>query len=167
LDLNKLKYSTELVWVRLDDDRQATIGLTEEALRDYTELTKIRLPAEGEELTKEDVLGHVFAGRGRGLKIIAPLSGDILAINEDLLDAPEVILEDPYDEGWLVRLNMTAPLELDELMSRNEFEEFVEEELVEDDIYADDDDYDDDDYDDEDDEDDEDDDYFDSDDDDY
>jgi glycine cleavage system H protein len=144
-----------MVWVRLDEDRQATIGLTEEALRDYTELTKIRLPSEGEELNKDDVLGHVFAGRGRGLKIISPITGEILSVNEDLVDAPEVILEDPYEEGWLVRQSVQIPPEIDDLMNRYEFEDFVEEELQEqedEDIYGGGDDYDDEeDYDDEDD----------------
>ncbi|MDR1870465.1 MAG: glycine cleavage system protein H [Deltaproteobacteria bacterium] len=164
MDLNKLKYSTELVWVRLDDERQATIGLTEEALRDYTELSKIRLPSEGEEYAKDDTIGHVFAGRGRGLKIIAPLSGEVLAVNDDLLDTPEVILEDPYEDGWLIKLSSPAPAEVEDLMTRYEYEDFVEEELddEEDSFLSDDDDYDDDD--DEDDFDDEDDDYFDDDD---
>ncbi|MDR0549252.1 MAG: glycine cleavage system protein H [Deltaproteobacteria bacterium] len=156
MDLSKLKYSTDLVWVRLDDDRLATIGLTEEALRDYTELTKIRLPAEGDELTKDDVLGHIFAGRGRGLKIIAPISGEILAVNEDLMDAPEAIIEDPYDEGWLIRQTVPIMSEIDDLMTRYEYEDFFEEEQEESDVY--DDDYEDDeDYD----EDEDDDDYFD------
>jgi glycine cleavage system H protein len=160
LDLDKLKYSPELVWVRMEEGGQVTVGLTEEALRDFTELTKIRLPAEGEEYNKEDAIGHVFVGRGRGLKIIAPLSGEVLGINEDLLDAPETILEDPYEEGWLIRQTAAFMSEFDDLMTRDEYEDFVEEELLEDDDY-------DDDYDDEDDYDedeDEDDDYFDSDD---
>jgi glycine cleavage system H protein len=146
LDLNKLKYSPELVWVRLDDEHQATIGLTEEALRDYTELTKIRLPSEGEDFTKDEVLGHLFAGRGRGFKIIAPMSGEILAVNEDLMDAPEAILEDPYEEGWLVRQSVTVISEVEDLMTRYEYEDFVEEELLDEDdedAFGDDDEYDD------------------------
>ncbi|MDR1606983.1 MAG: hypothetical protein LBT38_01040, partial [Deltaproteobacteria bacterium] len=157
MDLNKLKYSTELVWARVDDG-QATIGLTEEALRDYTELTKIRLIQEGEELSKDDILGQVFAGRGRGLKIIAPITGEVLAVNEDLLDAPDAILDDPYEEGWLIKQTVAIPLELSELMTRYEYEDFVEEELLEDDEDLEDDDED---FEDEDDFDEDDDDFFD------
>ena len=103
MDLNALRYSAERLWIRLEDDNQATIGLTEEALEDYDELTKIRLPAEGEEFSKDESFGRISVGSGTGLRLLCPLSGEVVAVNEDIVDAPDAILEDPYEEGWLIR----------------------------------------------------------------
>ena len=162
MDLHALRYSAERIWVRLEDNNQVAIGLTEEALEDYDELTKIRLPAEGDELSKDEVFGRLSVGSGVGLRLLSPLSGEVVAINEDIVDAPEAILEDPYEEGWLIRLEVSSMSEFDDLMTRDEYDEFIDAEFGDDGLdeddetedYADEeDDYDeDDDYDDDDDE---------------
>ena len=128
MDLHALRYSAEKLWVRLEDDNQATIGLTDEALEDFDELTKIRLPAEGDEFSKDEPFGRLSVGSGTGLKLLSPLSGEIMAVNEDIVDAPEAILEDPYEEGWLIRLELNSMSEYDDLMTREEYDEFIEEE---------------------------------------
>lgn len=128
MDLHALRYSPERLWVRLEDDNQATIGLTDEALEDYDELTKIRLPAEGDEFSKDEPFGRLSVGSGTGLRLLAPLSGEIVAINEDIVDAPEAILEDPYEEGWLIRLDLNSMSEYDDLMTREEYDDFIDEE---------------------------------------
>jgi len=128
LDLHALRYSAEKLWVRLEDDNQATIGLTDEALEDFDELTKIRLPAEGDEFSKDEPFGRLSVGSGTGLRLLSPLSGEVLAINEDIVDTPEAILEDPYEEGWLIRLDLNSMSEYDDLMTREEYDEFIDEE---------------------------------------
>lgn len=147
MDLHALRYSAEKLWVRLEDDNQATIGLTDEALEDYDELTKIRLPAEGDEFSKDEPFGRLFGGSGTGLRLLAPVSGEVVAINDDIVDAPEAILEDPYEEGWLIRVDLNSTSEYDELMTREEYDEFIDEEFGDDSLE---DDEDDDEYDDED-----------------
>ena len=132
MDLHALRYSAERLWVRLEDDNQATIGLTDEALEDYEELTKIRLPAEGDEFAKDEPFGRLFGSGATGLRLLAPLSGEVVAINEDIVDAPEAILEDPYEEGWLIRIEINAMSEYDELMTREEYDEFIDEEYGDD-----------------------------------
>ena len=132
MDLHVLRYSAERLWVRLEDDNQATIGLTDEALEDYDELTKIRLPAEGDEFAKDELFGRLSAGSGTGLRLLSPLSGEVVAVNEDILDAPEAILEDPYEEGWLIRLELNSMSEYDDLMTRDEYDEFIDEEFGDD-----------------------------------
>jgi glycine cleavage system H protein len=112
----------------LEDDNQATIGLTDEALEDYDELTKIRLPAEGDEFSKDEPFGRLSVGSGTGLRLLAPLSGEIVAINDDIVDAPEAILEDPYEEGWLIRMDLNSMSEYDDLMTREEYDDFIDEE---------------------------------------
>ena len=132
MDLHALKYSAERLWVRLEDDNQVTIGLTDEALEDYDELTKIRLPAEGDEFSKDEAFGRLTAGSGTGLRLLAPLSGEVVAINDDIIDAPEAILEDPYEEGWLIRMEVNSMSEYDDLMSRDEYDEFIDDEFDDD-----------------------------------
>ena len=133
MDLHTLRYSAERLWVRLEDDNQATIGLTDEALEDYDELTKIRLPAEGDEFAKDELFGRLSAGSGAtGLRLLSPLSGEVVAVNEDIVDTPEAILEDPYEEGWLIRLELNSMSEYDDLMTRDEYDEFIDEEFGDD-----------------------------------
>lgn len=129
MDLHALRYSAERLWVRLEDDNQATIGLTEEALEDYDELTKIRLPAEGDEFSKDESFGRVSVGSGTGLRLLSPLSGEVVAVNDDIIDAPDAILEDPYEEGWLIRMELNSMSEYDDLMTREEYDEFIEDEF--------------------------------------
>ncbi|MDR1921083.1 MAG: glycine cleavage system protein H [Candidatus Adiutrix sp.] len=132
MDLHALRYSPERLWVRLDDNNQATIGLTDEALEDFDELTKIRLPAEGDEFSKDEPFGRLSVGRGTGVRLLAPLSGEVVEVNDDIVDTPEAILEDPYEEGWLIRLDITSMSEYDDLMTREEFDDFVDEEFGDD-----------------------------------
>ena len=139
MDLHALRYSTERLWVRLGDDNHATIGLTEEALEDFDEVTKIRLPNEGDEFAKDEPFGRLSIGRGTGLRLFAPVGGEILAVNEDIVDAPEAILEDPYEEGWLIRLEITSMHEYDDLMTREEYDEFLDDDFQDDDDDEDDD----------------------------
>lgn len=153
MDLHLLKYSTERLWVRLEDDNRATIGLTEEALEDYDELTKIRLPSEGDEFAKDEPFGRLSVGSGTGLRLLSPLGGEILAINDDIIDTPDAILEGPYEEGWLIRVELSSMNEYDDLMTRDEYDDFIDEDSSDDGLSSDDDDYDDDDEDEEDDED--------------
>ena len=132
MDLHALRYSAERLWIRLEEDNQVTIGLTDEALEDYDELTKIRLPAEGDEFSKDESFGRLSAGRGVGLRLLSPLGGEVVAVNEDIVDAPEAILEDPYEEGWLIRLEIASMSEYDDLMTRDEYDEFIDEEFGDD-----------------------------------
>jgi glycine cleavage system H protein len=125
VDLSLLKYSPDHLWVKLDEDNNATIGVTEEGLTDYIELTSIRLPSEGDEFQKDQQFGRITVGKGIGLKLLAPFAGEVIAVNEDILEAPDVIMEDPYEEGWLVRMDIHWISEYDDLMSREEYDEYL------------------------------------------
>ena len=147
----------------MDDDNHVTIGITEEALRDVEEVTKLRLPTEGDDFSKDDAIGRMSVGHGAGLKLLAPISGEILMVNEDVLDAPEEIMEDPYEAGWLLRMSVNSMSEYDNLMTREEYDDFILDDYQEDeegdvdddddDDYAEDEDDDEEDYDDDDDDD--------------
>ena|GEM_PF-247298 len=132
MDLHALRYSPEGLWIRLEDDNQATVGLTDEAVEEFDELTKIRLPAEGDEFSKDEPFGRLWVGSGTGLRLLAPLGGEVVAINEEIVDAPEAILEDPFEEGWLIRLELNSMTEFDDLMTREEYDDFLENEADDD-----------------------------------
>lgn len=131
MDIDELRYSVEHLWVRLDVDNRATIGVSEEAFGDQTEIKSLELPSEGDEIIKDEVFG-IIRTVGAGLfRLYAPLSGDITEVNEEALDVPDVIVEDPYLEGWLIRVEFSNMTEFDDLMTRDEYEEFFEEEDLE------------------------------------
>lgn len=137
MEQDELRYSTEHLWVRIEEDQRATIGLTEDAFQDGEEITKIRLLAEGDEIIKDETFGRLTTSRPAVIRLYAPVNGEILEVNEDILDAPEMILEDPYEEGWLLRVEITNMTEYDDLMTRDEYDDFVgeaEDELDEDDL---------------------------------
>ena len=125
MDQDELRFSTEHFWVRLEDDNRVTIGLTEEAFQDHEEITKIKLPPEGEELIKEDTFGRLTTSRPSVMRLYAPLGGEVIEVNEDILDAPEMILEDPYEEGWLIRVELSNLSEYDDLMTRDEYDDYL------------------------------------------
>ncbi|MDR1052112.1 MAG: glycine cleavage system protein H [Deltaproteobacteria bacterium] len=158
MNLRNLRYTPDHLWVKLEDVGHVTVGLTEEGLKEFEDLGSPRnLPQEGEDINKDDVLCRISeADKGRGMKLLSPLTGEITAVNPEIADSPEIILEDPYEEGWLVQMSFSSDQEYDDLMSREEYDDYV----------AEDEDDDDDDYYDDDDEEEEDDDYFDDDDDD-
>jgi glycine cleavage system H protein len=132
LDLEDYRFSAEHMWVRVDEDQQAFIGLTEEALQDKDEVTRLRLPAEGEEFTKDEPFGRLTAKR-TVIRLFAPISGEVVEVNEEVLDAPEMVLEDPYEEGWLLRVDIIDMAEVDELMSREEYEDYLSEDFPDED----------------------------------
>jgi glycine cleavage system H protein len=161
-----LKFTSDHIWVRIEEENTALIGITEEPLSNIQNFDRIKFPEEGTDLSKDEVFGNILEDKKSLFALISPLSGEVLAVNEDIEDAPEVLLEDNYEEGWLLRLLIQDPDELDELMTKEEYENYISE--------SDDDDDDDDDAgdeyaddDDDEEEDDDDDDYYDDDDDDY
>lgn len=140
MDFNELRYSLEHLWVRADEDLIVTVGISEEAFQDSDEIIKIRLPEEGEEVVKNEAFGRLTTHRPSVYRLYSPVTGEVVEVNDEIIDAPEMILEDPYDEGWLIRVEMATIAELDELMTREEYEDFLADHslLDDDDIDADD-----------------------------
>lgn len=133
MDLHEMRYTPEHMWVRVDEDNLATIGFSEEILQEQGEIEDLSLPSEGEDFAKDEIIGKLSTDGPGGLKVYAPVSGEIVEINEDILDTPEAILEDPYEEGWLVRIEMANSAEFDDLMTRDEYEDFIGEDYPDDD----------------------------------
>ncbi|HFC98682.1 MAG TPA: glycine cleavage system protein GcvH [Thermosulfurimonas dismutans] len=123
-------YSEEHLWVKKERGAKALLGLSEFACRRYGEVVDLELPEEGEEIEKGEVFGSVETSRGVE-ELVAPVSGEVTAVNEEVLGDPALVEEDPYGDGWLLRVKLLDPDELEELMSADEYEDYLEEEAEE------------------------------------
>ena len=109
-----LKYHAEHDWARIEGD-EATLGVTWFAQDALGELVHFEAPADGGSTTKDASYGEVESDKAVS-DLIAPLSGEVLEVNEKVVDEPETVNEDPYGEGWLVRIRIVDPSEADALM---------------------------------------------------
>ena len=119
----ELKYSKEHLWVRVEGNR-GIIGITDFAQHDLGIISALELPEAGDDLEQDDSFGSVEA-RKTVAELYAPVSGPVLEINDELLDAPAIINDDPYDDGWLLVVEIIAPEELRSLMSVDDYQEYV------------------------------------------
>ena len=119
----ELKYHPEHDWARIDGD-EATLGVTWFAQDALGELVHFEPPEEGAQVAKDRSYGEVESVKAVS-DVIAPLSGEVLEVNPRVLEAPETVNDDPYGEGWLVRIRLADPSEADELMDAGAYREFV------------------------------------------
>ena len=111
---DELKYHEEHDWARMDGD-EAVLGITWFAADALGELVHFEPPAVGSSVTKGQSYGEVESVKAVS-DVIAPLSGEVLAVNEQVVDAPETVNEDPYGNGWLIRIRLGDPGETDGLL---------------------------------------------------
>ncbi len=121
-----LRYSKEHEWV-LVEGNVATVGITDYAQDQLGDIVFVELPAVGDRVSKEDAFGVVESVKAVS-DVYAPVSGTVLEINDDLPENPEMLNEDPYGDGWILKIEMNDPDELKELMTATEYEEYVAEE---------------------------------------
>jgi len=120
-----LKYHEEHDWARVDGD-EAVLGVTWFAGDALGELVHFEPPAEGATVTKDSSYGEVESVKAVS-DVIAPLSGTVVAVNAKVVDAPETVNEDPYGDGWLIRIRMTSPEERDQLLTPAEYKKVLDE----------------------------------------
>jgi glycine cleavage system H protein len=120
-----LEYHPEHDWARIDGD-EATLGITWFAQDALGELVHYEAPAVGATVTKDGEYGEVESVKAVS-GIVAPLSGEVLEVNERAVDEPEIVNEEPYGEGWLVRIRMSDPSEVDALMDVEAYKAHVAE----------------------------------------
>ena len=121
-----LKYHKEHTWVRLSGNR-ATIGITDYAQDELGDIVYIDLPDVDTEIEKDSEFTEIESTKATST-VIAPVSGTIVEVNEELDETPELINESPYDKGWIVVVEMSDPSEIDDLLDSSDYERFVEEE---------------------------------------
>jgi len=121
-----LKYSRTHEWVKIEGD-EAVIGITSYAAEELGDIVYVELPEEGEEMEKDTAFGVIESVKATA-DLYAPISGEVIETNTPLEDSPEVVNDDPFGDGWFVRLKMSDKSELEELMDPKEYNDFIEEE---------------------------------------
>ena len=120
-----LKYHPEHDWARLDGD-DATLGITWFAQDALGELVHFEPPEEGSQVTKGSSYGEVESVKAVS-EVIAPLSGEVVEVNRRAVDEPEIVNDDPYGGGWLVRIRLTDPGEADSLLDVDAYKQLLAE----------------------------------------
>jgi glycine cleavage system H protein len=119
----QLRYTKEHEWIGLEGDL-ATVGITDHAQEELGDIVYVELPKPGAKLEKGKTLGSVESVKAVS-DIYAPVSGEVMEVNETLADAPEKINKDPHGDAWLVKIRMTAPGDVNELLSAAEYEAYI------------------------------------------
>ena len=119
-----LKYHAEHDWARIEGD-QATFGITWYAQDALGEVVFFDPPEVGASVTKDDAYTEVESVKAVS-DVFAPLSGEIVEVNDGLADSPEKVNQDPYGEGWLVKIRLSDPSEVDQLMDVNAYRELLQ-----------------------------------------
>ena len=122
-----LKYASSHEWVRVDDEGVATIGISDHAQSALGDIVFVELPELGATVNAKDEVAVVESVKAAS-DIYSPLSGEIVAVNEVLMDAPETVNSVPYDDGWFFKVKISDQAELDELMDAEAYTDHVENE---------------------------------------
>ena len=120
---NEVRYHPEHDWARIEND-EATFGITWFAQDALGELVHFEAPEEGQAVTKDQAYAEVESVKAVS-DVIAPLSGEIVEVNQAVIDAPETVNEDPYGDGWLVRVRLNDPSEAEELMDADAYRQLL------------------------------------------
>jgi glycine cleavage system H protein len=120
-----LKYHREHDWARVEGD-EAVLGVTWFAADSLGELVHFEPPAAGATVSKDATYGEVESVKAVS-DVIAPLSGEVLEVNQKVVDAPETVNEDPYGEGWLIRIRLSDPGEVDSLLDVDAYKQVLAE----------------------------------------
>ncbi len=118
-----LHYSKDHEWVRVEGD-VAIIGITDYAQNSLGDVVYVELPKPGDEFATNESFGSVESVKAVS-EVFSPLSGTVVDVNDTLNDAPEKVNDDPYGEGWMIRLRMSSPGAVDSLLTAAEYEDFT------------------------------------------
>lgn len=119
-----LKYTEDHEWTKLEDDGMVTIGITAFAQQELGDIVYVEVDTVGEEVEKGAVFGTIEAVKTVS-ELFMPVSGTVESINEGLEDAPELVNNEPYEGGWLVKIKPNDPKDLEELLDAKAYEEKV------------------------------------------
>ena len=118
------RYAKSHEYAHADGDN-AVIGITDYAQKELGDVVFVELPRVGTQLDQGDELGSIESVKAVS-ELFAPVSGEVIEVNEILADKPELVNTDPYGDGWMIKIKMSAPDEIDELMSAEEYMEYIE-----------------------------------------
>lgn len=121
-------YTKEHEWIHVEKD-VATIGISDYATGELGDVVYLELPETGSKVSQMDPIGTIEAVKTVA-DLFSPVSGQVVAVNEELASNPEIVNKDPYEEGWFIRIKMSDPGELDVLFSYEEYKEYLGEQEV-------------------------------------
>jgi glycine cleavage system H protein len=123
---SEFRYTKEHEWVRADGDI-GTIGITDHAQKELGDIVYVDLPKAGAKVAKGKPMGSVESVKAVS-DVFAPVSGEVVEVNDLLTTAPEKLNDDPHGDAWLVKVRMSDPAELNSLLSAGDYQTYVEEE---------------------------------------
>lgn len=118
-----VKYTKDHEWIRVDGD-VAYVGITDYAQIELGEIVYVDITTEGETVGKEEVFGTIEAVKTVS-DLFMPVIGEVLEVNPELEDAPQLVNEDAYGKGWIIKVSVSDAAELDELLSAAEYEQLI------------------------------------------
>ncbi len=118
-----LLYTKEHEWVSVNDN-VATIGITDYAQGELGDIVFVELPKVGDETRQMEPFGTIEAVKAVS-ELYAPVTGKVVEVNEELQDSPELINQDPYGKGWMIKVELSQPDELDKLLSPKDYEQLI------------------------------------------
>lgn len=116
-----LKFAKSHEWIRREEDDHATIGISHYAQESLGDITFVELPQVGTILKRGESFGVVESVKAAS-DLYAPAGGEVVAVNQDLENAPEKVNQSPYDEGWIIKIKLSDAAEIDGLQSRDDYE---------------------------------------------
>ena len=120
---DNLKYTKDHEWLRVDGD-VAVVGVTDFAQSELGDIVFVEIETEGEELDAEEVFGSVEAVKTVS-DLFMPVSGEVIEVNQDLEANPELVNEDPYGKGWMIKIKMSDPSELEQLLDSDAYQQEI------------------------------------------
>jgi glycine cleavage system H protein len=121
-----LLYTKEHEWIRVSDNT-GQVGITDFATKELGEVVYVELPKVGDKFKAGDAFGNVESVKAVS-ELFLPCAGEVIDVNEDLGNAPEILNEDPYTKGWLIQIRLKDPAETADLMSSEEYDEYIKSE---------------------------------------
>lgn len=119
-----IRYSEDHEWIRVEENNEAVIGITDFAQSELGDIVFVDIPEVGVELSKGEVFGSIEAVKTVS-DLILPASGELLSVNEKLEATPEIINHKPYNDGWIIRIRLQDPTEVEQLMTAEQYEAFT------------------------------------------
>ena len=117
------KYTADHEWIVVEEDI-ITVGITDFAQRELGDIVYLEIETEGETIEKEEIFGTIEAVKTVS-DLFMPIGGEIVEVNPDLADNPELVNEDPYDKGWMIKIKASDLSELDTLMETDDYKEHI------------------------------------------
>lgn len=122
---SELLYTKDHEWARIDG-KLATVGVTRFAVEQLGDVTQVDLPKEGESVKQGEIFGSVESVKAVS-DLFAPLTGKVVKVNSPLAESPEYVNEEPYEEGWMIQIELSKPDETKDLMDADAYQEFLKE----------------------------------------